>query len=387
MKTCIKGVWDETVPGINFGEDGTSNFCRLQQKMMADYPRGQMGLADWDGLVEEMKKAGQNKRYDCVIGVSGGVDSSYLLHVASQYGLRALALNLDNGFNSQIAVQNICKITSRLNIDLETYVVDYEEIKDLNKAYMKASVPWIDAPTDLAIKAVMYKVAAAEGIKFILRGNDFRSEGKQPKEWTYSDSRQLKYIHRKFGTGVTLKTYPMLTLGRMLYFGLIRQIKDIRPYYYLDYSKQKAKALLMEEYDWEDYGGHHYENLFTKYAMAFWLPLKFGIDKRRISLSAQVLNNVLTRPQALELLKQPCASQEELLELRDYILKKLEMGSQEYEQAWESDLRNPFDYPSHYKLIMNLAARFRPVLRKLYAFTPMSLSANEIISESEKGRP
>lgn len=379
MKICSKGVWDESVPGISFDENGVSNFCRLQEKMMADYPRGEKGRADWEQLVAEMKSAGKNKRYDCLIGVSGGVDSSYILHVAHQCGLRPLALNLDNGFNSEIAVQNIYKVTSRLNIDLETYVIDYEEIKDLLRAYMKASLPWIDAPTDLAIKAVMYKIAAKEGIKFILRGNDFRSEGKQPKEWTYSDARQLKYIHEKFGTGVALKTYPMLTLVRMAYCGLIRQIKDIRPYYYLNYSKHKAKELLIREYDWKDYGGHHHENLFTKFAMAFWLPLKFGIDKRKINLSAQVLSNAIEREEALQILKQPFAPEKELFELRDYTLKKLGISDDEYAQIWQSPNKNAFDYPSHYQLTMELASRFRPVLKRLYAFTPMSVSANEMI--------
>ena len=171
MKICTKGVWDETIPGIKFDNEGVSNFCHLQEQMMADYPRGEIGLKEWQGIVESIKKAGKNKKYDCVIGVSGGVDSSYLLYIAKQYGLRPLALNLDNGFNSKIAVQNIYNVTKQLDIDLETYVVDYEEIKDLLKSYMKASIPWIDSPTDLAIKAVMYKIAAQEGIKYIILTN------------------------------------------------------------------------------------------------------------------------------------------------------------------------------------------------------------------------
>jgi hypothetical protein len=241
MKICSKGVWDETIPGIQFDEKGVSNFCRLQEKMMADYPHGEKGQADWNKLVTEIKASGAHKRYDCLIGVSGGVDSSYLLHLAQQYGLRPLAVNLDNGFNSEIAVQNIYKITTRLNVDLETYVIDYEEIKDLLKSYMKASMPWIDTPTDLAIKATMYKIAGKEGIPFILRGNDFRSEGKQPKEWTYADARQLLYIHDKYGSGIKLRTYPLLTLPKMIYTGLIKGVRDIRPYYFLAYNKQEAK--------------------------------------------------------------------------------------------------------------------------------------------------
>ena len=134
---------------------------------------------------------------------------------------------------------------------------------------MKASLPWVDAPTDLAIKAVMYKIALQENIKYIIRGNDFRSEGKQPVEWTYGDARQLKYVHKKFGSGIRLKTYPILFVTKMIYAGFIKKITDVRPFYYLDYKKQEAKKFLIEKYGWQDYGGHHHENLFTKFAMAY----------------------------------------------------------------------------------------------------------------------
>lgn len=379
MRICTKGVWDETIPGIVFDEEGVSNFCKLQEKMMADHPRGQKGQADWDALVATMKTTGQNKRYDCLIGVSGGVDSSYLLHMAKQYGLRPLAVNLDNGFNTEIAVQNIYKVTTRLGIDLETYVIDYEEIKDLLRSYMKAGMPWIDTPTDLAIKATMYKIARSEGIRYILRGNDFRSEGKQPKEWTYADSKQLQYIHKHFGSGIALKTYPLLTLPRQIYAGLVKGIKDIRPFYYLDYSKQQAKQLLMNEYDWRDYGGHHHENLFTKFSMAYWLPGKFGIDKRKINLSAQVLSNAITRNEALAQLAEPFASDTNLEETRAYVQKKLDLSEQDFQRYWSAPARNTFDYPSNYQLVFGLVKRFRPLLKKLYAFTPMSVSANDIL--------
>ena len=379
MKICAKGVWDETIPGISFDEQGVSNFCVLQEKLMADYPRGETGRADWAKLVADIKTAGKGKRYDCVLGVSGGVDSSYLLHLAKQYGLRPLAVNLDNGFSSDIAVQNIFKVTSALEIDLETYVIDYEEIKDLLRAYMKAGMPWIDSPTDLAIKATMYKVARAEGIQYILRGNDFRSEGKQPKEWTYADSKQLRFIHRNFGTPIVLKTYPMLPLPLLIYSGLLKGIKDIRPYYYLNYTKPDAKRELMDLYDWKDYGGHHHENLFTKFAMAYWLPRKFGIDKRKINLSAQVLSGVLTRDEALAQLSQPFATADELEQTRAYVAKKLALSDDEFQRIWLAPIQETFKYPSNYALIFSLVRKFRPVLKKLYAFTPMSVTANDVI--------
>jgi N-acetyl sugar amidotransferase len=379
-RVCIKGVWDESIPGITFDENGVSNFCRLQEHFMLQYPRGEKGSNDWLQIVDTIRRSSKGKKYDCIIGVSGGVDSSYLLHISKQFGLKPLAVNLDNGFNSKIAVQNIYKLTSKLNIDLETYVIDYEEIKDLLLSYMKASLPWIDTPTDLAIKATMYKIAVKEGIHFIIRGNDFRSEGKQPKEWTYSDSKQLRYIHKKFGSGIRLRTYPLLTLKKMVIAGLVNKIQDIRPYYYLNYSKQEAKKILISEYDWKDYGGHHYENIFTKFAMAYWLPEKFGIDKRKISLSAQILSGVITREQALELLNEPNDTKEELDSICQYTIKKLGIEKHEFQDIWELENKKTFDYPSNYKLIFGLSDRFGKIISRLYAFTPTSITERKIIT-------
>lgn len=379
MKVCSKGVWDETIPGIKFDENGVSNFCHLQMKMMQDYPRGEKGLKEWEDIVAKMKQEGKGNRYDCIIGVSGGVDSSYLLHVAHEYGLRPLAVNLDNGFNSDIAVQNIFRVTKKLNIDLETYVINYEEIKDLFRSYMKAGMAWIDAPTDLAIKAVMYKYARKERIKYILRGNDFRSEGKQPIEWTFSDSRQLNYIHRKFGNGIKLKTYPFLSLQKMAYAGFVLRIIDIRPFYYLNHNKQKAREFLEKEFGWQDYGGHHHENLFTKFTMAYWLPVKFNIDKRKISLSAQILSDNITRTQALQEIQTEFDSKENLSNLKDYVLKKLSISTDEFDLMMNSDNRNFLDYPSNYKLVFSNLKYFKWLIRKLFIYQPMSVEANQMI--------
>lgn len=378
-QVCKKGIWDESIPGISFDQEGVSNFCHLQEKMTNDYPRGEQGNKTWEDLVAKIKLAGKNKKYDCIIGVSGGVDSSYLLHISKQYGLKPLAVNLDNGFSSEIAVQNIYKITKKLNIDLETYVVDYEEIKDLLRAFMKASLPWIDSPTDLAIKAVMYKIALEEDIQYIIRGNDFRSEGKQPKEWTYSDSRQLKYIHKKFGTGIKLKTYPMLTLSKMIYAGFIKKVKDIRPFYFLAYNKQDAKKLLMDQYDWQDYGGHHHENLFTKFSMAYWLPIKFNIDKRKINLSAQILSNAISRESALIEIEKPFDTPENLTKLKEYTLKKLDFDSDSFEKIMKSENKFYTDYPSNYDLIYSNIKYFKWIITKMYSFKPMSIDSNEMI--------
>ena len=379
MKRCAKGIWDENVPGISFDETGVSNYCRLQEKMMKDYPRGDKGHHDWLHLINKIKNSAAGHKYDCIIGVSGGVDSSYLLHLAIESGLKPLAVHLDNGFNSEISVSNIQKLTTRLGIDLMTHVVNYEEMKSLLRAYMKAALPWIDAPTDLAIKAVMYKVALRENIRYIIRGNDFRTEGKQPRNWTYSDTRQLKYLQRHFGSGKKLKTYPMLTLSGIAYAGMVRKIKDVRPYYYLNYNKQDAKQLLMSTYDWRDYGGHHHENLFTKFAMAYWLPVKFHIDKRQINLSAQVLAGLITRNQALNAIEHPFDSEQNLRELKEYVIKKLDLDEALFDELMASPNRSYKDYPSDYDLVYKNVKYFKWLIRLVYDYKPMSIDSNEMI--------
>jgi len=383
MQVCKKGIWNETIPGITFDESGISNFCSLQEEMMNQYPRGAKGMQDWENIISKMKKNVSKSGYHCIVGVSGGVDSSYLMVLLKEAGLNPLAVNLDNGFNSKVAVQNIYKITEKLNIDLETYVVDYEEIKDLMRSFLFARYPWIDAPTDLAIKAVMYKYAIRENIRYIIRGNDFRSEGKQPKEWTYSDMRQLKFIHKKYGARKRLKSYPKLHIGTMIYAASVKKIMDIRPFYYLHYQKQTAKKELIENYGWVDYGGHHHENLFTKFAIAYWLPGKFNIDKRLISLSAQVLSGAITRKEALLQIEQPFGSAKELEELKEYTLKKLDIGREEFERIWNGANMSNFDYPSNYRIIYRFLNMFNPIIKLVFDFKPTSITAKNIIDKDE----
>jgi N-acetyl sugar amidotransferase len=378
---CSKGIWDTSIPGITFDEDGVSNYCRFQELMMDTYPRGDKGLADWESLVEQMKKKGRGRQYDCLVGVSGGVDSSYLLVLMKEYGLRPLAVNLDNGFSSEIAVQNIYKVTKALDIDLETYVIDYEEVKDLLYAYMRAGIPWIDSPTDGAIKAVMYKIALKENVKFIIRGNDFRSEGKQPEEWTSGGD--VIHIHKKFGRGVRLRTYPRLSIAGIIYAGLIRKIKDIRPYYYLAYKKQDAKKRLQDRFGWQDYGGHHHENLFTKFAMAYWLPKKFGIDKRRINLSAQVLSGAITREQALAQIEKSFGSQEELSALKNYVLKKLDISEDEFKDIWDAPNQKAADFPANDRFVYSAIKYAGPLIKRIYAFVPMSVMAHDFFKKDQ----
>jgi len=376
---CSRGVWDDSVPGISYDETGASNYSKLFDALVKAYPRGESGRMEWEKIVEKVKSKGKNKRYDCIIGISGGTDSCYLLYLAKEkYGLRPLAVNLDNGWSSDISVKNIKKVTSKLSIDLETYVIDYEEIKDLLRSYMYACLPWIDIPTDIAIKAIMYQIAMRENVRYIFRGNDFRSEGTQPEAWTSGDGWQLKFIHNKFGK-VPLKTYPNQTLADLVYFGFIKNIKSIYPYYYLEYQKQTAREFLIKEYDWEYYGGHHHENRFTKFVIAYWLPEKFNIDKRKISLSAQVLSGQITRDQALQELQTPPYAPDELEIDKTYTLKKLDLSIDEFEKIWKSPNRSFLDYPSYYPLMTRFKKVTLFILSKILTQKPMTLFQMEYI--------
>jgi len=380
-QVCTKGIWDARVPGIKFGEDGTSNYARLQERLMQMYPGGDKGQGAWEAIVAEMKARGRRSQYDCIVGVSGGVDSSYLLYLASRFHLRPLAVNLDNGWNSEVAVKNIKKVTRELDIDLVTYVINYEEMKDLHKVYIKASLPWIDMPTDLAIKSVMYFYARKERVKYILRGNDFRSEGKQPTEWTYGDTKQLKYLHGRFGELHRLRTYPFLTLPSQIYSASVRGIKDVRPYYFLDYSKQEARVFLERNFGWDYYGGHHHENIFTKFTMSYWLPKKFGIDKRIINLSAQLLSGKITREDALEQIRKPALTASEAGSLLKYVLKKLDMSEEEFNLYFERPNKFFYDYPSNYQLVYRNVKYLDPLIRRYYSFKPTSIVEAEFRRE------
>jgi len=336
---------------------------------MSLYPRGEIGQKIWLKYVDLMKKSGEGKKYDCVIGVSGGTDSSFLLHIAKEYGLRPLAVNLDNGWNSVISVSNIKRMTEALDIPLETYVIDYEEVKKVLKSYFLASLPWVDSPTDIAIKSVLYKYCLENGIKYILNGSDFRTEGKQPMLWTYSDTKQMKYLVRKFYK-ISLRSFPCYSLYKMIHLGYLKKIKVIRPYYFINYSKRHARIFLQNKYGWEYYSEHHHESIFTKFIISYWLPVKFGIDKRKITYSAQILNGDITRDEAIKIISIPPYNDKSIEEEKRYILKKLDFSYEEFNNSMNSKNRFFYDYPSYYPIIKRYKKIGKYFSKKIFAFRP-----------------
>jgi N-acetyl sugar amidotransferase len=368
-KICKDGIWDTTVPGISFDENGISNYSRIQKNLMSAFPLGSDGENEWKDIISKIKKHKNKSGYDSIIGISGGTDSSYLLHLAKEYGLNPLAVNLDNGWNSVIAVSNIQKMTSALNIDLETYVIEYEEIKDIMRVYMLAGLPWIDVPTDLAIHSVLYKIANQEKIKFILLGSDFRSEGKQPMEWTYSDSKQLKYLHKKFGK-IKLNTYPIMSIFKLAYLSLFKGIRSIPVYSYIPYQKKMAREYLIKNYGWQYYGEHHHENIFTKFAIGYWMYDKFNIDKRIITYSAQILSGEITREEALKKVEFPPYDQNDIEHDKEYVIKKLGFTKDEFNKLWNAENKNYKSYPSNITLIEKYSKILLPVVSKILGVKP-----------------
>lgn len=369
-RICTRCVIDSQVPNVEFDSNGVCNYCHQFDMFCQDSPMGEAGKKILNSTVEAQKKAGKNGKYDVLIGLSGGTDSCYMLHLAAQCGLRVLALHLDNGWNSDISVSNMKKLTSKLNIELEVLTVSQTELNDLFLAYMKAGLPWIDGPTDAAINAMMYATAAKYNIKYIWVGSSFRTEGKQPDSWTHTDSRLTKHVHKRFGT-VKLQNFVDMTLWNLTKWWIIKRIKMVRPLNYIEYNKTEVKKFLAQEYDWEDYGGHHYENDFTKFALINWLYPKFGIDKRKITLGACVRAGEIGRAEALAILANPPASPEECLANRRNVEKRLNLSPAEMDALLAGENHTFLDYPSYWNFYKRFGKIINFVFTKVLCFRPM----------------
>lgn len=354
-RRCGRCIYDENVPGIAFDDEGVCNYCRLIDTLERDYGTGTPeGEATLERIFREIRKRGRRLKYDCVVGVSGGVDSSYMLHLAVQRGLRPLAVHYDNTWNSAIATENIRKLTTRLRIDLSTYVVDNKEIDDIFKAFLLAAVPELDASTDIALAEVLYRAAAKHGVKYVLEGHSFLAEGVSPLGSAYVDGRYIASIHRQFGT-LPPRTYPNMSLASFLYWVAVRRIRKIRPYWYIAYSKEEARELLARTYGWQDYGGHHLENRMTAVGHSFWLPVKFGIDQRNNTLSALVRAGRLTQEQALEAYCKPPYLEPELL---NYFKKRLGLSDDELTRILALPRKSYRDYPTYKRTFERLRPLF-----------------------------
>lgn len=324
---CSKCIFDASLPNISFDSENICNYCDQIDKLNEQFPNDKRGELELQKIINEIKIAGTGKKYDAIIGVSGGCDSSYLMHLMTKkYGLRLLAVHFDNTWNSKIATENISCMTEKLGIDLFTYVVDSNEFDDIILAFLKAGVPDIETPTDIGLATTMNIAAQKFGIKYKIDGHSFRTEGVAPLGWIYMDAKYIQSVHRQYGK-LKLKTFPNLWLRKQLKWMLINRIQTIRPLYYLDYDKETAKSLLSEQYGWKWYGGHHLENIATMFFHSYFYPIRWKRDFRIAGYSAYVRDGRMTREEALELMKQPPYLEDGVL---DYYKKRLKLTDDEF---------------------------------------------------------
>jgi N-acetyl sugar amidotransferase len=350
---------DTTDPLIEFDAEGICNHCRRwEARVAAEIPAdGASAERRIAALVDRIQREGRGKTYDCIIGVSGGVDSTTVAYHVKRLGLRPLAVHLDNGWNTELAVDNIRRTLEVLGIDLYTHVLDWDEFRDLQVAFLRASVPNCEIPTDHAISALMMRLAARHGIRFVISGGNLATEGILPLSWTYynQDLRHLRAIHRRFGRG-RLRTYPTMSLGRWGWYVLGRRIRVVRLLNLVGYSKTEATALIKRELGWRPYPAKHFESLYTRFYQGHYLPTKFGYDKRRAHFSTLVMAGDMTRDQALAEMERHPYADGDLPHDREYVLRKLRLTPDEFQQILEAPNRRHEDYPSNARIFHGMSS-------------------------------
>ncbi len=367
---CILDTNDDA--NITFDGNGVCNYClEYDQLVLANQLNDNLKTDEKRKVIlNEIKIAGKHKPYDCIIGVSGGVDSSFLVYKAKELGLRPLIVHYDNGWNSELAVMNIENLVKKLDLDLITYVNDWDEFKDIQLAFFKASVIDIELITDQAILATIYKIAQKYKIKYILYGSNISTEATLPKNWYHwkIDVLNILSIHKLFGK-LKLKTYPTLGFFKHLFVTRVLKIKSVNLLNYLDYSKKEAKQTIIEKLNWRDYGGKHHESIFTRFYQSYILPQKFSVDKRKAHLSTLICSNQISRDEALWEMKKPLYDKDRLTEDYEYVLKKMGLEEWEFRKLMELPIKSHTDYPSyltkHYKYQLWISKQIK-LIKKIF---------------------
>lgn len=360
-KICSRCIYDERVSRISFDEDGVCNYCKISDGIKAQYGTGtESGEATLQHLLQKIKTDGKGKAYDCIVGVSGGTDSSYTLMKAIEWGLRPLAVHFDNTWDSAIASENIERITAALNVNLETYVVDNREMDGLTKAFFFSGVPELDCPTDIALAEVLYRYADKHGVKYILEGHSFITEGISPMGTNYFDGKYIQDIYRKFGRKGGLKSFPNMRFLPFMKWTLLKRIKKVRPLWYIGYSKEEARKILQEKFGWQYYGGHHLENRLSAFTYSVYKPKKFGVDDRNWSLAAAARNGLMKREEALAIYRQPVTGTEEL---EEFFRKRIGIGEAEYIAVMNGERKTYKDFKTYKKRFETLRPFFYVMMK------------------------
>jgi len=358
---CTNCVMDTSDSRITFDESGICDHCNdFEINVKSNWFPNEEGKKRLESTVAKIKSDGKDRDFDCILGMSGGVDSSYLLHLAvKELGLRPLVFHVDGGWNSELAVNNIQVMIDKLGLDLYTEVINWEEMKDFQLAFFKSGVPHIDIPQDHAFVATLYNFADKHNIKYILNGGNISTECvRNPMEWLYygTDMAQIKDIKNNFGT-LKMETYPFSPILRhKFYLKYIRKIQVVKPLDNLKYIKEDALKLLADEYGWKPYPQKHFESRFTKFFEGYWLPERFGFDTRRVQYSSLILTGQLTREAALEKLKVPAYNLQTIDDEFNYIATKLGITPKELRGYFNMPKKFYWDYKNQEK-IFNLGAK------------------------------
>lgn len=348
---CSRCVMDTSDPNIIFDDNGICNHCTGAIERLKQPPYGLPSKekeAALNQLIENVKAAGKSKQYDCIIGLSGGVDSSYVAYLVKQWGLRPLGIHVDNGWNSEEGVRNIENICKILDIDLYTNVLDWKEFKDLQLAFLKASTPDSEIPTDNIISETLYRVANKYGVKYILSGCNITSESILPKAWSqgHRDKRYIKAVYKQYGKNKRL-SIPILSTYQINFYRRIKGINWVDTLDYVQYDKEQAKEQLKQDLNWQDYGRKHGESTYTRIYQEYILPQKFGYDKRRAHYSSLMAASQLSRQDALEMLKQPLyISQIDLENDIVYFCNKFGISRSDFEAIMSAPPKSMDDYPN-----------------------------------------
>ncbi|AYZ13430.1 N-acetyl sugar amidotransferase [Chryseobacterium arthrosphaerae] len=350
IRICKRCVMDTTDPVITFDNEGHCNYCNSY--LQNDFTYSPEKERQLQLVIDEIKQAGKGKKYDCIIGVSGGVDSTYVAYEVKRRGLRPLAVHLDNGWNSELAVSNIQKCLDKLGIDLYTYVIDWKEFKDLQMSFLKASVPGMEIPTDHGIISILNQTAIKNNVRYIINGSNGSSEFIMSPRWSEGEAQRdwlmVKNVHKQFGTA-KLKTFPRTTIFDNFKNKLVHKLAVINILNYVDYSKEKGKKLIEEELGWVYYGGKHYESIYTRFTQAYIQPRKFNIDKRKAHHSNLICAGEMTREEALlDLQQDPYPNPTMMEEDRQYFMKKLGMSETDFQNMMNAPTKSYLDYKGYY---------------------------------------
>jgi len=352
---------DTTDSRITFDQQGVCDHCNdFYKTVLPNWHTDEKGRIELGSIVSKIKQLGQGKEFDCILGMSGGVDSSYLLHLAvTELGLRPLVFHVDGGWNSEVAVNNIQVLVESLGLDLYTEVINWEEMKDLQLAYFKAGVPHLDLAQDHAFIATLYNFAEKYKIKYILNGGNISTEGvRNPMEWLYygTDMAQIHDILSRFGT-IELKTYPFSPILRhKFYLRYIKGVKVVKPLNYVPYIKADASKLLSERYGWKPYPQKHFESRFTKFYEGYWLPERFGFDTRKVQYSSLILTGQMCRNDALERLKKPAYDPATIVDEFNYIATKLGITAEKLKEYFTMEKKFYWDYKNQ-ELMFKIGAK------------------------------